>query len=68
MHAVSVFDCLHCSICYYIVLYYSDEEEFIETRRHFTRAEVDGCIYSLNDDAHVKVSDLLFVLLFAKFV
>ncbi|KAL6221550.1 hypothetical protein ACLB2K_004946 [Fragaria x ananassa] len=31
-----------------------DDDEFIEARRHFTKAEVDGCVYDLYDDAHVK--------------
>ncbi|XP_050375601.1 DNA (cytosine-5)-methyltransferase CMT3 [Argentina anserina] len=31
-----------------------DEEELIVARRHYARAEVDGIIYELNDDAHVK--------------
>ncbi|KAM5548199.1 DNA (cytosine-5)-methyltransferase CMT3-like [Rosa sericea] len=32
----------------------NDDEDFLEGRRHFTKAEVDGCIYDLYDDAHVK--------------
>ncbi|KAA8549624.1 hypothetical protein F0562_001358 [Nyssa sinensis] len=35
-----------------------DEDEIIQARRHFTKAEVDGCvIFNLEDDAHVKAED-----------
>lgn len=52
------FDCLHFAIWYY------SDEDFLEGRRHFTKAEVDGCIYDLYDDAHVKVSLKNFCLAF----
>ncbi|XP_054820635.1 DNA (cytosine-5)-methyltransferase CMT3 isoform X1 [Prosopis cineraria] len=36
----------------------NDDEEIIQAQRHYTQAEVDGCIdYKLNDDAHVKGED-----------
>ncbi|XP_042480640.1 putative DNA (cytosine-5)-methyltransferase CMT1 isoform X2 [Macadamia integrifolia] len=31
-----------------------DEEEVLQARCHYEQAEVDGCIYNLNDDAYVK--------------
>ncbi|GKV21739.1 hypothetical protein SLEP1_g31691 [Rubroshorea leprosula] len=35
-----------------------DDEEVIQARRHYTRAEVDGrVIYDLNDDAHVQAGE-----------
>lgn len=34
-----------------------DSEEIIKARCHYKRAEVDGIIYNLYDDAHVQASD-----------
>ncbi|KAL5765204.1 hypothetical protein ACOSQ2_017798 [Xanthoceras sorbifolium] len=34
-----------------------DDEELIQARCHYTKAEVDGQVYDLNDDAHVKAGD-----------
>jgi hypothetical protein len=40
-------------------MHYSDDEELIRARRHYTEAEVDeGVIYKLYDDAHVQVSSI----------
>lgn len=37
-----------------------EDEEIQQARRHYTQAEVDGCmLYKLYDDAHVKVSQNL---------
>lgn len=53
----------------YISSFYSisssldDSEEIIKARCHYKRAEVDGIIYNLYDDAHVQVS-LLFTWFF----
>ncbi|CAN4094833.1 unnamed protein product [Withania somnifera] len=34
-----------------------DSDQIIQAKCHFSRAEVDGQIYHLNDDAHVKAAD-----------
>lgn len=33
-----------------------DDEEVTQAKHHFNEALVDGVIYKLHDDAHVKVS------------
>ncbi|KAF8393923.1 hypothetical protein HHK36_020125 [Tetracentron sinense] len=35
-----------------------EEVEVLQARCHYSQAEVDGCIFNLNDDAYVKADDL----------
>lgn len=37
-------------------VWYSRDEDSVQARCHYAKAEVDGFIYDLYDDAHVKVS------------
>ncbi|XP_052186610.1 DNA (cytosine-5)-methyltransferase CMT3 isoform X2 [Diospyros lotus] len=34
-----------------------DSEEIIQARRHYTKAQVDGLIFNIGDDAHVKAEE-----------